>query len=111
MSVENTQVIDFIGFEEATGKVVLTIADHLPWDDRDHLLLLQEKLNSYLAFIESGEIYESYPRAMGRQLVIDLVVQHWPSVEGLRHLELAKKQVEGVGNELRYRTLEADADT
>ena len=52
------------------------------WDDSEHLLLLQEKLNSYLAFIESGEIYESYPRAMGRQLVIDLVLKHSPSVEG-----------------------------
>lgn len=63
MSVENTQVIDLIGFEESTGKVILTIADHLPWDDSEHLPLLQKKLISYLAFIESGEIYESYPRA------------------------------------------------
>ena len=105
MSLENTQVIDCIGFEAATGRVVLTIADHLPWNDHEHLLLIQEKLNSYLAFIESGEIFESYPEAMGRQLVIDLVLQHWPSVEGLRHLELAKEQVENAGTELRYSVL------
>lgn len=27
------------------------------------MYLLQEKINSYLAIIESGEIYEKYPKA------------------------------------------------
>lgn len=49
MSVDNPNVIDFIS-EQDDDKVVLTISDHLEWDDEDnnHLYLLQEKVNAYL---------------------------------------------------------------
>ena len=48
LSVEETNVIDAIGLDNATGDVVPTIIDHLEWseDDKEHLLLLQEKINS-----------------------------------------------------------------
>jgi hypothetical protein len=36
----------------------------------EHLLILQDKLNSYLRFIETGEIFESYPAAKNSSLVI-----------------------------------------
>lgn len=42
-------------------------------DDTEHISLLQAKLNSYLRFVESGEIYQSYPNAEGRQILIDIV--------------------------------------
>ncbi|WP_407059149.1 DUF6572 domain-containing protein [Ralstonia syzygii subsp. celebesensis] len=35
-------------------------------NSEEHLLLLQEKINCYLRFIESGEIYNSFPSAEGR---------------------------------------------
>lgn len=105
MSIEQTNVVDFIGIEESTGRVVLTISDHLPWDDDEHFPLLQEKLNRYLAFIESGEIHESYPEASGRMPVIDLVLKHRPGEEVVRLLELAKEQIEGGDIEFRYGAL------
>lgn len=52
MSVENSKVIDFISDKE--DKIVLTISDHLEWDnDNEHIYLLQEKINAYLMAIES----------------------------------------------------------
>jgi hypothetical protein len=36
---------------------------------------LQAKLNAYFEFIESGQIWHSYPAAQGKQLVIDLVTR------------------------------------
>ena len=57
-----------------TGDVILTISDHLDWSDSSsHQLLLQVKMNRYLAFIESGEIEQSYPSAKGRAVVIEVV--------------------------------------
>lgn len=53
MSIEETEVIDFIGIDKEQGEVSLTISDHLEWDD-NHLFILQKKLNSYISFIESG---------------------------------------------------------
>jgi hypothetical protein len=53
MSVDQTNIVDFISIN-SSGNVVLTISDHLEWDNEGrHIYILQEKLNKYLAFIES----------------------------------------------------------
>jgi hypothetical protein len=60
MTVEQHDVVDFISVN-AGGDVVLTVSDHLSWDRvNEHLFCLQEKLNCYLRFVESGEIIASY---------------------------------------------------
>jgi hypothetical protein len=63
MSVEQRKIIDFVGVDEEANEVILTISDHLEWDNpkSDHLLLLQDKINDYLAFIESGELLRISP--------------------------------------------------
>jgi hypothetical protein len=46
MSVDQTDVVDFISLNQQ-GEVVLTVSDHLPWDEaNEHCLLLQEKLSA-----------------------------------------------------------------
>ena len=109
MTVEQTQVIDVIGTDRLTGKVYLTISDHLPWDlENAHLLVLQEKLDSYLAFVGGGEVYTSYPDAKGRDFVIKIVLKYRPSGEGVRFLECAKQRVEDSAIEFRFGPLESD---
>jgi hypothetical protein len=74
MAVDNTNVVDFISTKDDTNEVYLTISDHLDWSSvMDHLLLLQEKINAYLGFIESGDLYTQYPLAYGKQIVINVV--------------------------------------
>ena len=69
MAVDNTKTIDLIGIDNETGIVILTISDHLDWKETDtHLVLLQDKINCYLRFIESGEIYETYPEAKNKNI-------------------------------------------
>ena len=66
-----------IGVDKSTGDVVLTIADHLDWSETEsHLYLLQEKINTYLRFVESGEFLTAYPKAAGRSVLIDWVGKH-----------------------------------
>ena len=73
MSIEDPNVIDFVSLDQ-NGNVFLTISDHLEWDaDNEHLLLLQEKINSYLSSIESGDIYKKYPKAKGLKIIINLM--------------------------------------
>jgi hypothetical protein len=77
MSIENSEIIDFISIDNTSDECVLTISDHLEWGiENNHLLLLQEKLNKYLAFIESGEIFDSYPKSKDRKIRIDLVSKY-----------------------------------
>jgi len=74
MSLDHPKVIDAAGIDEVSGAAMLTIADSWNWsEETKHLLALQEKLNSYFAFIETGEIYDSYPKANGRKLVIEII--------------------------------------
>ena len=106
MSVVDEGSVDAIGVENATGKVVLTISDHLDWTDAEtHTLALQEKLNTYLAFVESGEIVESYPDAAGRSVAFDLVMRVAPDARGSMFLSRVHGVVEGAGIEMRYRLL------
>ncbi|MPQ83378.1 hypothetical protein F0170_04870 [Pseudomonas sp. MAFF 730085] len=75
MSIVETKVVDIIAVPEWEPKnVILLITDHLKWGDKaqqcEHLLLLQEKIKTYIAFIESGEILESYPPSKGKLPII-----------------------------------------
>lgn len=103
MTIEESKVVDILSIDPGSGGVVLSIADHLSWDDADHLWLLQEKLNSYLSFIESGEIYSSYPNLKGRPITIEIVFKFEPSQAGLEFLKKAELIVQSAGFRLRYR--------
>ena len=108
MSVEDHAVVDAIGMTRDAGTVVLTISDHLPWDEtNEHLLTLQAKLNRYLAFIESGELHETYPAAKGKPVHIDLVCKYPPSQDGGRFLAQAEATVRNAGLSLSWRVLAA----
>ena len=77
MSVDNAGVVDAIGVEPATGFVVLAIHDDLDWTDEvAHLRALQDKLNAYFAFVQTGELNVAYPDAVGRPVRIDILGRH-----------------------------------
>ena len=75
MGVQNTNEVDIIGINKETGICTLTIIDSLDWrNEEEHLLLLQEKINVYLSFIESGEIYTTYTPSKGRKFEIKICI-------------------------------------
>ena len=77
MSIEDKDKIDSIGVNKDTAMVTLAITDHLNWENEyEHLIMLQEKINLYLSFLESGEIYESYPIAKGKNIEIKIYAKY-----------------------------------
>ena len=103
MSIEQPDVIDIMGIDRMTGQVVLTISDHLDWSDGiAHQMLLQNKLNRYLAFVESGEILESYPKSKDRPIVFEVVFQFPPDEAGSAFLAKARGVIESAGFNLRH---------
>jgi hypothetical protein len=100
MSIEDLNSVDFIGIEN-NEKVILTISDHLAWN-KEHLLLLQEKLNLYLSFIESGEILESYPDAQGKDIKIIVVCKHQPTEEALAFMANVSSVISQAGFEFGH---------
>ena len=108
MSVENPGVVDAVGVINETGAIALTISDHLDWQQGSaHLLKLQDKLNRYLAFIESGELLEKYPEARGRPVRIDVYFQHSPNPEARKFLAEAEATVRRAGFAFGWRVLAA----
>lgn len=105
MGVEQATVIDFIGIDTVSGAVHLTIADALEWDAA-HRRLLQEKLNAYLAFVESGELCSVYPGAAERPLVLDVRLRYRPDADATRFLQGAAALVASAGLSLQYGPLD-----
>ena len=102
MSIDQTGVVDAIGVDDSSGEVVLTITDRFKWGDNKHLLMLQEKLNTYLSFVESGEILDTYPDSKGRNVLISLVCKYPPDENGLGFLNQVLSIVEGAGMKFSY---------
>jgi hypothetical protein len=102
MSVENSRVIDAISVN-LKNVVVLTISDHLAWDDKnEHLILLQDKINAYLEVIESGEIYEIYQDAREKKFQIGIGFKFRPNDTAMVFLEKVKEILAKSGYELYY---------
>lgn len=64
-----SDVVDIVAVDPA-GVIVLFLLDDLSWaDSKCHVEALQAKLNFYLSFVESGEIFEREELAGPRSLV------------------------------------------
>jgi len=107
MSVDQSQVIDVVS-KDKKGSIVLSISDHLDWDNtKEHLQVLQEKINTYLAFLDSGEVYEKYPDAKGRPIEIEVMFHYQPNPEARSFLAKVKPIVEGSGYGFRFEQFSA----
>ena len=79
MPVDDLTVIDFVSLD-LNGNTILTISDHLEWDENnEHLFILQSKINVYLDAIENGSLYEAYPDAKNRNIIIQVAAKYEPN--------------------------------
>ncbi|MCL2137824.1 MAG: hypothetical protein FWH40_09990 [Coriobacteriia bacterium] len=105
MTIADEDTIDFAGIEKDTGTLVLTIVDHLAWGeeyDGVHLLFLQNKMNTYLQFIEGGQVNDSFPPEAYEKIVIRVIAQYPFSSDCLRLLDLSKQAIVNAGFDLEW---------
>lgn len=104
MTIEDADKVDKIVVERATGKALLAISDHLPWDvdEGRHLELLQAKVYRYLDGIESGELYQRVPQTNGRPLAIAIYSLFELSQDGRNLVNHLTRDLAGMGIELRW---------
>lgn len=78
MAVDNTKVIDGIGIDKDRKALCLLLTDHLEWSgnntltEYDHLILLQEKINAYISYLETKQYEEQYPEEEIIMVVIEM---------------------------------------
>lgn len=87
MSVVDKDTVDGIALSE--DKVIkLLITDHLAWEEEyEHLLILQDKINSYLAFCESGQYKEVYEDCEAESVVFEIHFLYEPTQNAYKFLE------------------------
>lgn len=110
MSIADTDVVDLVTIDAATDNAILTIADHLEWgiDDLNHMWLLQEKLNKYLAFIEGGELSSSYPTYAGRKIKIRVIGKYPLTEEAQSFYEKVKDIIGVAGFDFEFKKFESE---
>ena len=103
MTLENCKVIDTIGTRIEDGRIILTILDSWDWsDERAHLMALQEKFNSYFDFVESGQVYEDYPAAEGKDIVVTVIARFHFESSGNKLFEQAAVVAASLNLTLEY---------
>ncbi len=107
MSVDESAIIDFIGVDVPTGNVILTIADHLEWDEEGiHILTLAAKMQYYLTVVETGTLVENYPDMANRGIEIHVSMKYAPNKDGINFLEQMTEQFLKRSYILKYQKLE-----
>lgn len=102
MSVLDRKIIDFGHVDD--DKITLCISDHIPWNDEimsAHLNVLQDKINDYLDFIDSGQIYEQFGNK-GKKPNIKVIFCYEPVKESVEFLEKSKSILKENGCELEW---------
>ncbi|MCU7679260.1 DUF6572 domain-containing protein [Bacillus thuringiensis] len=105
MALHDIDQVDLISLDNENKDIVyLTIFDALDWEEEhEHALLLQEKINRYLAFIESGEIYETTPETIGKdKFVIQVYALHECNEYGEEFYTLVREHLHGAGYGLQF---------
>lgn len=95
MSLKNVNEID--GKEaDLAGNLILYVVDDMEWElekEKEHLLLLQDKLNTCLAYIQSGRYKEDYPKYNFKQAIIEIRFRHTITEHCKRYLQMVQGQV------------------
>ena len=100
MSILDTDKIDIVGTRPGSSLVRLVIADHLDWADfQGHAELLQAKVNTYLGFVESGQLksMSNPPVPPDARVEILLAAQHAPNGQALEFLEQVRLFLQQAG--------------
>ena len=104
MAIDDLDRIDRLAFNRKNGDVLLVISDHLDWEknEGEHLLVLQDKLNTYLGFVESGQLYAKHPRAVGNKVIFYVMGKFPLSEEAGKFYQLAGKAIHDAGFSLQF---------
>ena len=102
MAVDNVRLIDAIANDKENACLVLLITDHLNWDNEfEHLKILQDKINAYVAFIESEQYDEIYPNADFKMAMIEIHFKYDITDNCQKFLQVAQDQLGQIGIKIK----------
>lgn len=109
MSIEDVNKIDSMAMpSDGADMVSLAISDHLSWGCpiEEHLYKLQQKINTYISFIGSGDIYESFLGFKSNSLkIIEIQFKCDPPEQALSFLKQVSDILKSINIDLKYKVL------
>lgn len=104
MSLDKPNIVDAIGDEKIGGAVTLSIIDAWDWsDEAKHLFALQAKINAYLEFVQSGQLFEVRPSARGKKLKIDIITKFPLSENAAKFINVASQVARQIEIEISHK--------
>ena len=84
------------------GALRLMLTDHLEWNSKhlneaQHLSMLQDKINSYLSYIESEQYKETYPDINFKMIIIEIHFKYDITINCKKFLKVVQDQIEQFG--------------
>lgn len=110
MSVREVDVVDYVYLEDDTQIPVLVVSDPLGWKEPDidgHLELLREKLNSQIAFVDSGQINTLWEPYSGGMVRVEVIARHALTAEGYEFYRAAAEVMRESNIDLQFRLCDA----
>lgn len=103
MSVVDNKTVDGIALTSDKNGIILLITDHLDWNDEyQHLMILQEKINAYIFFLEEKQYEDIYK---GQNIVYGIIEIHFLyelTSNGEKFLQSVQNQVAELGIKIQY---------
>lgn len=105
MSIDNTNTLDGVAIDSERNALVLLLTDHLMWKcendssltEHEHLLMLQEKINAYISYLESEQYKETYPNREFSFAVIEIHFKYDITEKCTEFLQVVQNQIRHYG--------------
>lgn len=94
--IDNPNVLDAVGINEETQAIELHINDNLDFsNEEEHLKMLQNKLESYLAYVQNGGLEEIFQEdAYARRVYFVINFSYEPHINTKEFLEYIRLNLE-----------------
>ena len=105
MALNKKDEIDMRAVYNTTADLIMV--DYLEWtgqekDDNEHMWLMQEKINSYIEAVESGEIFDIKPEVKNKEIKIKIVSRHCINEKGKNFLLQVSDVLNSINIELVF---------
>ncbi len=103
MAITEKDVIDSVAYEN--NQLLLQLYDHLDFDEefeKDHLLMLQDKLNTYIWYIDSKQYEDTYSQKRFDGFTIRVFFMFEPSELCIKFISHVNERLSNTGIRVEY---------
>lgn len=103
MSVVDNRTIDGMALTEDKKGIILLITDHVDWNDEyRHLVILQEKINVYISFLEEKQYEDTYEGTDLAYGIIEIHFLYSLTANAEKFLQSVQDQIAELGIRIQY---------